>query len=79
MSVKDEIRQQIVGALATASFPIGTPDGLLAAFPLGAETKCRSGEVEVTAGQAVQLLKTDDFPFQSAQQVADTILKRAGL
>ena len=79
MSVRDEIRQQIIGALATASFPIGTPGGLLAAFPLGAETKCRSGDVEVTAGQAAQLLKSDDFPFRSAEQVADTILDRAGL
>lgn len=79
MSVKEEIRGQIIGALGTASFPIATPEALLAAFPSGAETKCKAGDVEMTAGQAGKLLNADDFPFQSAEQVADTILSRAGL
>ena len=79
MSVKEEIRGQIIGALASARFPIATPEGLLAAFPNGADTKCKAGDVEMTAGQAGQLLKANDFPFRSAEQVADTILSRAGL
>ncbi|MGO9568016.1 MAG: MTH865 family protein [Desulfomonilaceae bacterium] len=79
MSIKEDIRNQIIGALARASFPIGTPEALLAAFPQGADTKCKSGEIEVTAGEAGKLLKSDDFPFASAEQVAETILKRAGL
>ncbi len=33
MSVKKDIRGQIIGALAGASFPINTPEALLAAFP----------------------------------------------
>ena len=33
----------------------------------------------MTAGEAGKLLKAEDFPFKSAEQVADTILKRAGL
>jgi hypothetical protein len=33
----------------------------------------------MTAGEAGKLLNADDFPFQSAEQVADTILSRAGL
>lgn len=79
MSVKDEIRGQIIGALAGASFPIATPETLLAAFPNGADTKCQSGDVEVTAGEAGKLLKAEDYPFHSAEQVADTIVSRAGL
>ena len=79
MSVKEEIRGRIIGALASAKFPIATPERLLAAFPNGADTKCKAGDVEMTAGQAGQLLKANDFPFQSAEQVADTILSRAGL
>lgn len=79
MSVKEDIRKQIIGALAQATFPISTPEALLAAFPNGAETKCKSGDVEMTAGQAGTLLKKEDFPFKSAEQVADTILSRAGL
>lgn len=79
MSVKDEIRGQIVGALKDAGFPISTPEALLNAFPHGAETTCKAGEVEMTAGQAGQLLTADDFPFLSADQVADTILSRAGM
>lgn len=79
MSVKDEIRGQIIGALAKASFPIATAEALLAAFPNGADTKCKSGDVEVTAGEAGKLLRPEDFPFRSAEQVANTIVARAGL
>ncbi|WP_292406616.1 MULTISPECIES: MTH865 family protein [unclassified Methanoculleus] len=79
MSVKEEIRTQIIGALAGAKFPIKTPEALLAAFPMGAATKCKAGDVKMTAGEAGALLKPDDFPFTSAGQVADTILSRAGL
>jgi hypothetical protein len=79
MSIKEEIRKQIVGALAKAGFPISTPQALLAAFPQGAATECRAGDVAMTAGEAGKLLKPEDFPFQSAEQVADTILSRAGL
>jgi hypothetical protein len=79
MSVRDDIRAQIIGALEKASFPITTPGALLASFPGGAETKCKSGEIEMTAGEAGKLLRQDDFPFTSAEHVADTILSRAGL
>ncbi len=79
MSVKEEIRKQIIGALGKASFPISSPQALLAAFPHGAATECRAGDVAMTAGEAGKLLKAEDFPFRSAEQVADTILERAGL
>lgn len=79
MSVSEEIRNQIIGALSKAEFPIGTPRALLEAFPEGAETTCKAGNVEMTAGEAGKLLNAGDFPFQNAQQVADTILERAGL
>lgn len=77
MSVKDDIHAQITGALEGADFPINTPEELLNAFPKGANTTCKSGDVEVTAGEAGKLLKTDDFPFNSAKEVADTIVNRA--
>ena len=79
MSVKDDLRRQIVGALSGAKFPIASPAELLAAFPNGADTKCKSGDVEMTAGEAGKLLTVADFPFRSAEQVADTILTRAGM
>jgi len=79
MSVKDEIHAQIVGALKNAKFPINTPGDLLAAMPQGAETKCKAGGIELTAGDAGKVLKASDFPFRSAQQVADVIVDRAGL
>jgi len=79
VDVKKEIRKQIIGALAKAKFPINTPQALLAAFPKGADTECCAGDVCMTAGEAGKLLKAQDFPFKSAEQVADTILKRAGL
>lgn len=79
MDVKAKIKSQIVGALAGAKFPIETPEALLAAFPDGADTTCKAGDVEMTAGQVVELLTADDFPFESAEQVADVILKKAGI
>ncbi len=45
MPVKKEIRKQIIGALGKASFPISSPQALLAAFPQGAATECRAGDV----------------------------------
>jgi hypothetical protein len=79
MSVRDEIHAQIVGALKKAKFPIKTPEKLLAAFPDGANTTCKAGDIEVTAGEAGKLLKASDFPFMNAKQVADVIVQRAGL
>ena len=79
MYVKTEIKSQIVGALKGAEFPIETPEALLAAFPDGAQTTCKAGDVEMTAGQAGELLTADDFPFESAEQVADVILEKAGM
>jgi hypothetical protein len=79
VGVKEDIHAQIVGALAGAEFPIATPETLLAAFPDGAETTCKSGDVELKAGDAGQVLTADDFPFKSAKDVADVIVERAGL
>jgi hypothetical protein len=79
MSIKDEIHAQIEGALKNAKFPIATPEDLLAAMPDGAATKCKAGDIELTAGDAGKVLKAGDFPFKSAKQVADVIVERAGL
>lgn len=79
MSVKEEIRSQIVGALANGAFPMNTPEELLDAFPNGAATTCKAGDVELSAGEAGKLLKPGDFPFISAEHVADTIIGRSGL
>jgi hypothetical protein len=79
MSIKDEIHTQIEGALKNAKFPIATPEALLAAMPNGAATKCKAGDIELTAGDAGKVLLAGDFPFKSAKQVADVIVERAGL
>ncbi len=79
MSVRDEIKSQIKGALKDADFPIRTPEELLAAMPEGADTKCKAGDVELTAGEAGKKLSEDDFPFESAEDVAETLANAAGL
>lgn len=79
MSVKEEIRGQIVSALAGAEFPINTPEKLLESFPEGGETTCKADGVELKAKDAGRLLKTSDFPFKNAEEVADVIVERAGL
>jgi len=33
----------------------------------------------MTAGEAGKLSKSDDFPFKSAEEVAEIIVERAGL
>lgn len=77
MDVRSELKSQIAGALAGASFPIASPEALLAAFPQGADTTCEAGDVKLRAGDAGGVLTAADFPFTSAEQVADTILSRA--
>ena len=79
MSVRETIKKQIIGALQGANFPIATPEALQAAFPQGADTTCKAGYLEVTAGEAGKLLTAGDFPFNSAEEVAETIVSRAGL
>ncbi len=79
MSIKEDIRAQISGALAGAKFPIDTPEKLLGSFPDGAQTTCKSGDVILTAEGAGKILKPDDFPFKSAQEVANVIVDRADL
>jgi hypothetical protein len=78
-TVKEQIHAQISGALASASFPINTPEALLAAFPAGADTTCQVGDLKMTAGEAGKLLTVADFPFISPTHVADVIVDRAGL
>ncbi|HBX24672.1 MAG TPA: hypothetical protein DEF34_13730 [Desulfotomaculum sp.] len=79
MSVRETIKKQIIGALQGANFPIATPEALLAAFPQGADTTCKAGDLEVTAGEAGKFLTPSDFPFNSAEELAETIVSRAGL
>ena len=79
MSVRETIKEQITGALAGADFPIATPEKLLSAFPNGADTTCEAGDVKLTAGEAGKLLTAVDFPFKSAEDVAETIVTKAGL
>ncbi|ACD97404.1 MTH865 family protein [Trichlorobacter lovleyi] len=77
MNVKAEIKTQIAGALAGAEFPIASPEALLNAFPNGADTTCECGDVKLRAGDAGSVLTASDFPFESAESVADTIVSRA--
>lgn len=79
MSIRETIKNQIIGALQGAGFPIATPQDLLDAFPEGANTTCRADGLEVTAGEAGKLLVPEDFPFKSAEDVAETIVTRAKL
>ena len=79
MSVREIIKSQIMGALEGASFPIESPEALIGAFPNGADTTCQAGDLKVTAGEAGKLLTADDFPFTSAEHVAETIVAKAGL
>lgn len=79
LSVREQIHGQITGALKGAKFPVKTPKDLIAAFPDGAETTCKVGDLKMTAGEAGKLLKASDFPFKSARAVADVIVERARL
>jgi len=77
MDIQAEVKKQITGALAGTQFPIASPEALLAAFPNGADTTCECGDVKLRAGDAGGVLKESDFPFESAEAVADAIVSRA--
>lgn len=79
MTVRDTIKSQIIGALAGAKFPIASPEELIGAMPNGADTTCKAGDLEITAGEAGKFLTPEDFPFKSAEDVAETIVSRANL
>lgn len=79
MSVRETIKKQIIAHLNGANFPIATPEALLGAFPKGADTVCKAGDFVVTAGQAGTLLNSDNFPFNSAEDVGETIVELAKL
>ncbi|OQD59881.1 hypothetical protein MBBAR_1c02910 [Methanobrevibacter arboriphilus JCM 13429 = DSM 1125] len=79
MSVKEDIYEQIVGALKGANFPIQSPEELFDALPDGPNTTCKSGDVSLKASDAGKVLSEDDFPFESAEDVASTIVNKAGL
>ncbi len=69
MGVKEDIRNQIIGALKGADFPINTPEELFAALPEGQNTTCKSGDAELKALDAGQVLTADEFPFKSTEEV----------
>jgi len=77
MDVKAELKRQIREALKGADFPLESPEELLSAFPQGADTTCEAGDVKLRAGDAGGVLQPADFPFRSADAVADTIVDRA--
>ncbi|MDR3222852.1 MAG: hypothetical protein LBT66_03825 [Methanobrevibacter sp.] len=79
MTAKEEIHGQIIGALKEANFPIKTPEELFSALPDGANTTCKSGDVVLKASDAGKVLSADDFPFKSAEEVATTIVEKAGI
>jgi len=79
MDVRTSIKIQIINYLEGANFPIDTPQALIAAFPNGVDTVCKSGDLSVTAGEAGTLLNEGHFPFKSAEEVGETIVELAGL
>jgi len=79
MDVRGIIKSQIVNALKDSQFPINTPEVLINAFPNGAETTCEAGDLKIKAGDAGKLLTVNDFPFETAENVGEIIVSRAGL
>ncbi|HWQ65469.1 MAG TPA: MTH865 family protein [Methanospirillum sp.] len=69
---------QIAGPLATASFPIETPEELITALSAELETTCQIGDIK-KRGEAGTLLKPIDVPVKSTSQGADGIVDRAEL
>ena len=78
-TARDEIKKQICDQLTGGEFPITSFSDLMVAFPMGAQTVCKFEEVEVEAGVAEELLTDDDYPFASAEEVAELMVFRAGL
>ncbi|MGZ4909149.1 MAG: MTH865 family protein [Halobacteriota archaeon] len=46
---------------------------------MGADTYRKAGDIEMTVELAEYLLEYEDFPLNSAEEAADTIIERAGL
>jgi hypothetical protein len=76
MCDKDEIHSQIVETLENTAFPKNSHEELIKSLPEGINTFYRAENIVMTAGAADKFIKETDFPFKSAEEVADIIVDR---
>ena len=76
MCDKDEIHSQIVQTLENTSFPKKSYKEIIESLPEGVDTFYRAENIVLTAGAAEKFLKKTDFPFKTAEEVADVIVDR---
>ena len=75
MSKDEDIRKQIIEDLKEAKFPIKSQEELEKSFP-NLNQNFTSGGYQLNKEDAVHLLEDEDFPFNSAEDVAHVIIKR---
>ncbi len=76
MCDRDEIHSQIVQTLENTDFPKNSHEELIEALPKGINTLYTADRIILTAGAADKFIKETDFPFNNAEEVADTIVER---
>ena len=76
MCDRDEIHTQIVYTLKNTVFPKKSLKDLIESLPEGINTFYRAENIMLTAGAAEKFIKEADFPFKTAEEVADVIVDR---
>ncbi len=76
MCDRDEIHLQIVQTLKNTAFPKNSHEELIESLPKGINTLYTADRIVLTAGAADKFIKETDFPFNNAEEVADTIVER---
>ncbi|UMZ74152.1 MTH865 family protein [Natranaerofaba carboxydovora] len=79
MSDKKILEQELKETIKNAKFPIEGPQELLTAFPRGADTTYKIGDIEISAEAAENLLKDSDYPLESPEEAVRAIIVRANL
>ena len=75
MSKDEDIRKQIINSLKNVKFPITNQKELENVIP-EPDINYRSGGYQLSKEDAVHMLEDEDFPFNSAEEVAHVIIKR---
>lgn len=80
MSIREELFQHWMVALKGVKFPVSSKQDVYAGLPKGSDGNLTyQGLVVCNVGELFEkFLKPTDFPLSSAEELANTILDRAG-
>lgn len=75
MSVKEELKEQLVTEFSGADYPVDNQLDFIPTFSNGVSTKFEVDDIELTVME-ISTLSGADFPYESAEEVSEDIIER---